>query len=225
MKDLKKVRSALRLVFIGLLLIFLIYLIKKYAVDLVKVLEHGDMTEIENYIEEQGKNALWVIVVLQVLQTITVFFPGIPIYMCSGIVFGKLKGTIVCYITYVVVNMCVFVFARKVKESANDLLDNKYDEQLSFLKKKIKNPMIFTMVLCIIPLVPNGIVPYIASNSGLTFKKFLISVAIGCLPGIFLFVCCGELLMSKYFMIILVILAVVTMLSVFSVLFKKKKKS
>ena len=93
-KKLKKIRNLLQIIFIILLAVILIYAIVKFIPDIVGLLKNGNEQEMQEYIEGAGKKGVFVLAALQVLQTITIIFPGIPIYMCAGIVYGKIKADV-----------------------------------------------------------------------------------------------------------------------------------
>lgn len=221
-KKLKKLRNLLQIIFIILLAVILIYAIVKFIPDIVGLLEGGNEQEIQEYIEGAGKKGVFVLAALQVLQTITIIFPGIPIYMCAGIVYGKIKGTILCYITYVVSNVAIFIASRRMGEAADELFPNKKQAGVSELMKKTKHPAWLVMALCVVPVIPNGIIPHIAAKSSLKLKKFFLAVAIGCVPGIFLFVFCGELLMNGYFGVIVAMLVLGVVGAVLAFIFKNR---
>ncbi len=218
----KRIKSILRIVFITLMLVIVGILVVICAPDLIRLLKDGDMNEMREYIMGAGTEGILVIVSLQFLQTITIFFPGIPIYMCSGIVYGKIKGTIICYLTYVISNLLIYFISKRLKESADTLFENHKNLKLGRLMSKTKRPALLIALLCIVPVIPNGIIPHLAANSKITTKQFLIAVALGCIPGIFLFVCCGELLLTEYFWIVIAMMVLAVLFLIFGVKFKDR---
>ena len=93
-KKLKKIRNLLQIIFIILLAVILIYAIVKFIPDIVGLLKSGNEQEMQKYIEGAGKKGVFVLAALQVLQTITIIFPGIPIYMWQD----KRNDTLLYYI-------------------------------------------------------------------------------------------------------------------------------
>ncbi len=221
-KKLKRIRYAFRIAFIILLGLLVVYAIFKFIPDILPLLKDGNEQEMEEYIHTAGNRGIFVIVALQVLQTITIVFPGIPIYMCAGLVYGKIKGTIICYLTYVISNMVIFIVSRRMGEAADELFPNKKQAGVAELLNKTKHPAILVTVLCVVPVIPNGIIPHIAAKSPLSKKQFLQAVAGGCIPGIFLFVCCGELIMNGYFGVIIAMCVVAFLAMLVFMAFKNK---
>ncbi|MCR5273709.1 MAG: VTT domain-containing protein [Lachnospiraceae bacterium] len=210
----------LRLIFIVFLIIVVAVCTVMFTPDLIKLLRDGDMEEMREYITGAGNEGILVIVGLQFLQTITIFFPGIPIYMCSGIVYGKIKGTLICYLTYVVSNVVIYFISKRMKESAAVIYENQDSGRIEKLMGKTKRPALLIALLCVVPIIPNGIIPHLAANANLTLKQFMKAVAFGCIPGIFLFVWCGELLLTEYFWIVVAMMVLAVVLLVFGMRYK-----
>ena len=56
------------------------------------------------------------------------------------------------------------------------------------------------ILLCLIPIVPNGLVPVFASRTNITYRKFILSVAVGSIPTLLVLAAVGNhLLMGDYF--------------------------
>lgn len=217
-----KLRSFIQPMFIIVALAVVCLVVFKCAPDILELLKSGDEEAMEEYIKGTGNKGIIVIVLLQILQTLTIVFPGIPIYICSGIVFGRLKGTLICYITYVAINIVIFGFSRSMGAIADTLFPAEDDKGVEELLGKSKHPMLIIMALCVVPVIPNGIIPHIAAKSNISFKEFSVAVSIGCIPGIFLFVFCGELILNGYFGLIMGLCVFAIVLMVVTYLFKDK---
>jgi uncharacterized membrane protein YdjX (TVP38/TMEM64 family) len=225
-KKAKIVRTLLLLITALLFFLIILYCIKTFIPDILALLKDGNHEEIENYLRQEGKKGALVLIILQVLQTITIVFPGIPIYVASGIVYGKLVGTIICYVTYVVSNAGVFLFARRMGELSESFFrsgkKNKNEDYTENLLRKTKHPCYVVAALCVIPVIPNGIIPHIASRTGMTFKQFTAAIAVGCLPGIFLFIMCGSLILDGHIMLLVILCIIALALMILMMLFKNK---
>lgn len=225
-KKAKTVRVLLFAAMAVLLFVVILYLVKTFIPDILALLKDGSHEEIEDYLRSEGKKGAFILITLQVLQTITIVFPGIPIYVASGIVYGKLVGTLICYVTYVVSNAGVFLFARKMGEVSDTFFrsgkKNKNEDYTENLLKRTKHPGYVVAALCVIPVIPNGIIPHIASRTNMTFKQFVSAIAVGCLPGIFLFIMCGSLILDGHIMLLIVLCVIALAAMVVFMLFKGK---
>lgn len=218
----EKIKCIVKLIISVLVLATVLYAAISFIPDVLLLVKEGDQVAMENYIRSNGKNGAGILVLLQVIQTITIVFPGIPIYMCAGIVFGRKLGTIICYVTYIAVNVGVFVFSRTVGDAADELMNNDKEAGISRLMNKSKHPVRLIAALCVLPIIPNGIIPHIAAKSSLSLKQFLLAVSVGCIPGIFAFVCCGDLILNGYFGLTMGICGGAVVLLIVSYIFKDK---
>lgn len=221
-KKLDKVKSLVKIALSIFVLVVIFYAAYRFIPDVLYILKEGDQEAMEAYIRSNGKYGAGILVLIQTLQTITIVFPGIPIYMCAGIIFGRKMGTILCYVTYVVVNVTVFMFSRTVGEAADELVRGDKEAGIAKLMGKAKHPVRLIAVLCVLPIIPNGIIPHIAAKSNMTLKQFVLAVAVGCMPGIFLFVCCGDLILNGYFGLTMGICLGALVLLAISYIFKER---
>lgn len=73
-----------------LLIALIVYLVfKSFLPDFIPVIQSGEEAEIEAYIRSQGSllGAL-IAALLQFFQVVSVIFPGMPIQIAAGIIFG-----------------------------------------------------------------------------------------------------------------------------------------
>lgn len=221
------IKRSVYLIVAVVIALIVFYFIKTFIPGLLSLLKDGRYEEIEDYLRGQGKTGVLILVVLQVLQTITIVFPGIPIYVAAGLVYGKFLGTIICYLTYIVSNSAVFLFARKMGAVSDQILSSRKkkkdsEEVATSLLQRTKYPGYITAALCVIPIIPNGLVPYIAARTEITFKRFLLAIAVGCFPGILLFIWCGSLILDGHIVALIVICVIAIACFVVFMLFKKR---
>lgn len=221
------IRNAVFVIFGAVIVLVAFYLIRNFIPTIIQLLRDGNTDEIAVFLRSQGKIGVVILVALQVLQTVTIVFPGIPIYVAAGIVYGKLWGTVICYITYIISNSAVFLFARKMGEVSEKLLASRKkkkngEEAATSLLQRTKYPGYITAALCVIPVIPNGLVPYIAAKTEITFKRFLLAIAVGCFPGILLFIWCGSLILDGHIVALIVICLLALACFVVFMLFKDK---
>ena len=168
----------------------------------VDLIEHGDQQAIIAYIRSFG--SFWGVVLailLQLIQIVSVFFPGGPIQIAVGVVFGTFGGFAICFTGYVLANVAVFFSARKLGNRLEQLFSKGEEAhpRYQFLTNA-RHPGFVVALTCLIPMLPNGIVPYIAARTKITFWQFLFSVAIGCMPTLLLLNAIGnQLLHGDYF--------------------------
>lgn len=154
--------------------------------DLIPLLQKGDSADIVAYLEEEGQwTGMLCVFLLAFLQVVSIFLPGMPIQIAGGAIYGWLKGFIICFLGYWSANMAVFGFARKVNNRMSDKMPA--GSRAAWLKEKLDSsqPGFIVMLACLVPAVPNGIIPYIAARSRIRFVQFAEAVAAGCAMPIF----------------------------------------
>ena len=180
----------------GITLLLIVIAIKSILPDFLDVLADGDKQEIQEYLRSfTGFWAYAVAFLLQFIQIITIFLPSVPIQIAVGILFGVWKGFLVCYAGYVAASAFVFVLSRALGDKLDKIfpkrsaeIQKRSDGIQNNKKKKIildkEHPAFMVFLASILPILPNGFVPYIAAKTKIKFGSFVLAVAIGCVPTI-----------------------------------------
>jgi len=166
----------------------------------IDILEQGDHTAIEQYIRSfNSYESVLLAFFLQFIQILSVFFPGGPIQVAIGIVFGTLDGFLICLAGYVLANLFVFFSARRLGNRFDQLFSNRSNtKKLKFITDA-KHPGYVVALSCLMPLLPNGLVPYIAAKTKITTLQFSIAVFFGCIPTLLILCAIGnKILMADY---------------------------
>lgn len=223
----RMLKTVVFVIFFAVIAFTVFYLVRNFIPTIIQLLKDGEVDEISHFLQGQGSIGVVILVALQILQTITIVFPGIPIYVAAGLVYGKFWGTVICYLTYVISNSAVFLFARKMGDISEQILSSRKkkkdsEEYATSLLQRTKYPGYITAALCVIPVIPNGLVPYIAARTEITFKRFLLAIAVGCFPGILLFIWCGSLILDGHILALIVICLIGLACFIFFMVFRKK---
>ena len=194
----QNIRRILTLVF-ALTLVVGIILLSLNAIlpGFIDVLGHGDQQEIITYIRSFGSvGGVALAFLLQFIQIISIFFPGGPIQIAIGVVFGTFTGYIICHAGYVLANLAVFYSARRLDNRLDQLFSGgeKSSSRFRFLTEA-HYPGFVVALSCLIPLLPNGLVPYIAARTKITFWQFFVSVYLGSIPTLLLLNAIGNKLL------------------------------
>ena len=78
------------------------------------------------------------------------------------------------------------------------------------------------IVMCFLPIVPNGMIPYLSAQTDIKCRDFTRALAIGSAPAIAFYVCCGDFLISESYKLILFFIIVIAILAFIGFLFRKK---
>lgn len=147
------------------------YWIHQHAPNIIKILESGDLDKLDDYLDQYGTAGKYLLVVLQVIETISIVIPAMPVYICSGILFGKAVGIAICYTTNLILNILIFLAARKMKYVKSKVLNLSKQKTVRNLLDSAKHVDRVVIVMCFLPIVPNGMIPYL---SALLSSQFLL---------------------------------------------------
>ena len=192
MKDRKWLKVLLVIGIIALAAVLFYYAFVETIVELWPMLEHGNVDEIRIYMAAHNDlKGVVATCMLQILQVWTVVLSGIPIQVAAGVVYGTLQGFAMCHLSSVFA-MTVSMYAwRKAGKRLEEILPvNKlYSGSHSQILSADTPPRYTTVLACMIPMIPNGIIPVLAARMDITVKQFAFAVWLGMFPNIL--ICCG----------------------------------
>ena len=164
---------------------------------LIPLLKEGDSQKIADYLaQETGIKGVIAVVLLQAVQIASIVMPGMAIQVAAGLIYGWLEGFLMCYIGFVVSNLCVFLFARKM--GSDRIRDVSMGRTAQWLLEKLNgaNPKFMVVVANMVPAIPNGIIPYIAARTDITAIDYVKAVAMGSWLQILLSCLAGQFIIS-----------------------------
>lgn len=182
---LRKVKKAVVIgaicIFVGLIAVLVYQFFHGTVKEMIVLLEHGNKDELFAYLQSQNEiEGLFSIFVLTILQVISIFFPGMIIHVVAGVIYGWWKAFIACYVGFLFANGIVFYLARRFSWLMQSVLNlEKKDSWIMLQINKTKPSFVFALA-CMIPGIPNGLIPYIASRSDIRLLTYLKAVCVSC---------------------------------------------
>ena len=164
---------------------------------LIPLLKEGDSQKIADYLaQETGIKGVIAVILLQAVQIASIVMPGMAIQVAAGLIYGWLKGFLMCYIGFVVSNLLVFLFARKM--GSDRIRDVSMGRTAQWLLEKLNgaNPKFMVVVANMVPAIPNGIIPYITARTDITAIDYVKAVAMGSWLQILLSCLAGQFIIS-----------------------------
>ena len=164
---------------------------------LIPLLKEGDSQKIADYLaQETGIKGVIAVILLQAVQIASIVMPGMAIQIAAGLIYGWLEGFLMCYIGFVVSNLLVFLFARKM--GSDRIRDVSMGRTAQWLLEKLNgaNPKFMVVVANMVPAIPNGIIPYIAARTDITAIDYVKAVAMGSWLQILLSCLAGQFIIS-----------------------------
>ncbi|MBQ9329054.1 MAG: VTT domain-containing protein [Solobacterium sp.] len=215
-------RFLLEAVSIAFVIAVIFVVLRKWAPGLIETVETGDVNQVEDYIRHQGAMGKSILVLIQVVETISIVLPAVPVFIAAGALFGKLHGFLLCYITNLVMNYIIFTIARKFRIRTDDFDEAARNPRIEKLMTVSDRPVLFVILLSLIPVIPNGTIPYVSAQTGMDEKEYMKGLAIGSMPTILFYACFGDILLNFSFRSILPFLIVIIVAVVAIVVFRKQ---
>jgi uncharacterized membrane protein YdjX (TVP38/TMEM64 family) len=166
-----------------------------FFAQLYDLLKTGDQEKMAEYLNSRSQwGGYAALFFCSILQVVSVFMPGMVIQITGALIYGWWRAFIICWLGFTAGNALVFLCARIFGKSIEFALDT--EKKSSWIMNKINqgNPVLVIAVACMIPGIPNGIIPYIAARSRITLKDFVgavfasssIQILLNCVTGHFL---------------------------------------
>lgn len=218
----KKRRIIIEAVLIAAAAVIVAAVLSHHVPKILEILESGDVNDIDAYLQEYGTDGRLLLILLQVIETISIVLPAMPVYICSGIMFGKISGILVSFSVNLALNVLMFLFGRKMKGWVRKHFDITKNQTVNHMMESARHMDRIVMIMCLVPVVPNGTIPYLASQTDITTVQFIRAIAVGSFPAIAFYVCCGDILLSDGWKIILPIIVVLAIAGVLFLIFRKR---
>lgn len=197
----------------------------KYAPLIVKLADANYRLEFKNEISQMGFKGVFIILGLQILQTIVAILPGQPIEIISGMLYGTFWGTVVCVLGIFISVLAIFFMVRRYGIDFIRLFFS--EEKIEKIKESnlFKNSSKFEMVLFVIfflPIFPKDIFIYIAGLSPIKPYKFIALATLARIPGQWLGVYTGSKILQGSYAMPIIVFAIFGLLGILFIVFSKK---
>lgn len=208
----KKKKIILYIIAITIISIFI-------SIIVVKLVKDPDI-----YIDTINKNHLSIIIsyiLLSLIQTIIPIIPGEPIELLAGYLFGKINGTIICFVCEAIASIIVVFVSRKY---GTRLVKYLFEDKKIKTIQKLKSKKAFNLfaLLFIMPGTPKDLLCYFAGISDYDLIPLLIVVTIGRIPAIITStISAGYLQDDKYIVSIIIYLATLLICGIDILIYKK----
>lgn len=168
---------------IVILTVFLLYLISKSTLpELMAVVRNGDMKSIQNYLKHQSTlEGLFCVGLIQMLQIWTIVLSAIPLQFASGIVFDAMPTFFVCSIAAVLSMTLSFLVWRHLSHIIEKVIPLSEREE-ALIKNALNrktSPDFLLFLMCFIFVMPNGLIPIMASKTDIKLSKYIAAIAPG----------------------------------------------
>lgn len=220
-------RYIIRITFLAIIIGIFTILTVKYAPLIANLADEEYRMEFKNQISQMGLKGVFIIIGLQMLQTIVAILPGQPIELISGMLYGPFWGTVICVLGIFISVLGIFFMVRRYGIDFIRLFFK--EEQIEKIRnsKLFKNTPKFEMALIIIfvlPIFPKDIFIYIAGISPIKSSKFIAIATLARIPGQLLGVYTGSEISQGSYVMPIIIFSILGILGILYMIFAKKLK-
>ncbi len=149
-----------------------------------------------------------IVAILQVVQDLVIIVPSAAVHLVAGMVLGTAKGFLVCHIADVFCNMFVFFVYAKLKKYVDKFITFDESNKTVQMINQGKSKTYMIVLVCLLPAVPNGCIPYAAVNAGLSLTSYTLAVTIGCAVPTIVMVAIGASIMKLNFVLMSILIAI-----------------
>ena len=193
------------------------------VLEVWQILQSGNQSDLANYIQEQGHYGAYIaLFMISVLQVVSVILPGVIIQFAGAFLFGWWRAFLLCWLGFTAGNILVFAILRGVGKSIRIAMKDTTPKENWLMKKINEGNNLVVAVSCMLPGIPNGIIPYVAAHAKISLKDF--SLAIFCSSWIQILLSCisGHFLAEGNYVVSAIAVAI-QVVSVVVILFNKDK--
>ena len=186
----KKAFRVLELLLTALVIAALIWvyiLVSSDAVAVLKMGEQGRFEDAKEYLRADNWRGALVVFFLQVLQTLIAFVPPELLQVVVGFSFPFYFAVPLMLGGALVGASLIFLFVKQLKWHLTMLEKKTHRVQKAEGRMSHKNATMAAMCLWFaMPLIPFGAVAYYGANKQISFKRYILTCAIGMFPSILL---------------------------------------
>jgi uncharacterized membrane protein YdjX (TVP38/TMEM64 family) len=147
-----------------------------------------DRQQLQTWLENMGGFAPVIYILLYTVGTLLIL-PSTPLNLTGGAFFGVWWGTLWTTIAALVAAIAAFAFTRTI---GRQIVSQKLGGRWNAVDAEIRQGGLFYLfAIRLLPIIPYGIVNFVAGLTSIKFKDYLIGTLLGTLPGVLPFVMMG----------------------------------
>jgi uncharacterized membrane protein YdjX (TVP38/TMEM64 family) len=189
------------------LVVLLVYLLN-YSGVIIFDIEHIEL------LLKAGSQYGILIYLLMWLGKIVLFIPCISLIVIGGMYFGTIKGFFLSLAGLIISKSVIFFISKLLIKSKIENLINQKNPTLNVLIKKYNCKILLLSIIC--PIAPTDLLCFLAASSGISFKKFIITVSAASMPIAYLYSILGTSFKKSLFSIIAIGITII-LVSVYSI--------
>jgi len=163
------------------------------------------------------------ILILLKIFSAPIAFPGTPLTLLTGSLFGNFLGTIIALIGNTLGATLAFLLSRYLLRSyVQDKIVSKHPLIKIYEKRLESYPLSTVIILRLIPLFPFNALNFLLGVTNIPFGKYVLGSFVGMIPGTFMFVYLGESFRMLSFINIILAITGIGLLTYLGMKYTKK---
>lgn len=185
---------------LGLSICLIYFAFIKTSPELLGIIKEGNTAEIEQYLRSNSNiGGMLCTALLQIVTIVSLVIPSTPIQIAAGVVYGTFSGFAICHLASVATHTVVFTFAHRLEGRMEALVPmGENSSKLDFILQS-ESPLYMTVIAFMVPVLPNGIIPYIAAKTNMSVKRFTLAAYVGSFVPFFIMAAVGDKIMEGSF--------------------------
>lgn len=181
----------------------------------------GDAENLKQFFNNAGSYKELIFVAVSSLR-IAALIPSAVFMILGGMIFNPLEGIALTLISVILSETIVYATSKVLVSShIQDYLINKYPKLYELL---LRNNIKILSIGILCPIAPSDIACFLASSTGLNYRKFILTVIVSNMPMMILYGFLGNSVLSSVNNTI-IISVIIIMISIYSVhLWNKEQK-
>lgn len=223
MEKKKKLKIYAAIVFVLLLIGLTAFLLSGGNIEILKEVFREDATreEVRESLSRFGVKGYITLGILSMLQVVFTFLPAEPVQVISGISFGFLRGSLVCFCGVVMGNTVIYILYKIYGDRLSEFFQSNVEFDFERARRSPKIAII-VFILYFLPAIPYGMICLFSASLGIKYPKYIALTAIGSIPSILIGVGLGHMAMATSWIISVVVF--LALLALLVILFKNKSK-
>lgn len=161
--------------------------------------------EVDKYDNQYG---IIIIAILQIVQNVVIIIPSAPIHIAAGILLGTWKGFLTCHIADVISNFIIFVVYSRIKKQVDKIIPIDRASKTVRMIEDGRSPSYMVVMVCLLPAVPNGFIPYAAVNAKMKLGSYIAAITIGAAIPTLVLTAVGERIFNGDWLLFVILVAI-----------------
>ena len=175
----------------------LFFLFKNIILNIIEYTKADDQEGLKAFMREKGWIGYIAVVLIEALEMVVIFIPAEFIQIPAGLSFPFIISILLCDLG-VVVGASIIYFLVHVLKFDNEFIEKKQKKIKNLAqKRKSESTQLIMYFLFVTPIIPFGAICYYASNTKISYRRYILTCSTGVLPSIITSIIMGTSI--KYF--------------------------